>query len=139
MKQTAWSSTGLPKKRTLGRSPKLSTKCRTNIARMPGSSVSARKHSFLASVLLPAVHGLVSAFAAKFFEGAASASGKAAVEALKDKVAKSFTPDADPAASQAAIADLDRRLARRAKELGQPGSSYQDVLHYLRNNPKILL
>jgi hypothetical protein len=93
----------------------------------------------LASVLLPAVHGLVSAFAAKFFEGAASASGKAAVEALKDKVAKSFTPDADPVAAQAAIADLDQRLARRARELGQPGSSYQDVLHYLRNNPKILL
>src|SRR2546422_139543 len=73
----------------------------------------------LASVLLPAVHGLVSAFAAKFFEGAASASGKAAVDALKDKVAKSFAHDADPAASRAAIADLDQRLARRKSWVNQ--------------------
>jgi polysaccharide deacetylase 2 family uncharacterized protein YibQ len=60
------------------------------------------------------VHGLVSALRGQVLRGfAASVSGKAAVEALKAKVAKSFAPDADLAAAQAAIADLDQRLALR--------------------------
>jgi hypothetical protein len=92
-----------------------------------------------ASLVLPAVHGLVTAFAGKFMEGAASASGKATVEALKERITKSFSGEAGPVVSEQTIADLDARLARRAKELGQPASSYEDVIRHLRNNPKILL
>ena len=93
----------------------------------------------LASVILPAVHGLVTAFAGKFMEGAASASGKATVEALKERIARSLSSEANPVLSEQTIADLDARLARRAKELGQAASSYEDVIRYLRNNPKMLL
>lgn len=93
----------------------------------------------LASVIVPAVHGLVSSFAAKFFEGAASQSGKAIVDTLKERLAKSLTGGSGKAVSEETLTDLETRLARRAKELDQPASSYEDVVRQLRNNPKILL
>ena len=83
----------------------------------------------LASVILPAVHGLVTAFADKFMEGAASASGKATVEALKERITKSLSSEANPVLSEQTIADLDA-LARPQgrEELGQAASSGEDVI-----------
>jgi hypothetical protein len=50
--------------------PRLSSTWKTTTARIPEEFGLGQEAFLLASLVVPAVHGLVSAFAAKFFEGA---------------------------------------------------------------------